>query len=132
MLLPPVIRCFQLCENVRADPTKPQRVSLDGLLAAIRSIDVPAYPLIFPEICAYIQMTECTGTGRFRVQIHHPDTGTIVFQTRSYRGDFGTDPLVVHGMSFRLKNYRFRERGLYEFEFCYNGAVEAESFLILR
>ena len=132
MKLPPVIRHFVLCEDVLADPANSQRISLDGLLSSIRSIDQPPYPLLMREICAYVQMTECRGVASFLVQIRHPDSGKLIFQTKTYRRNFGHDPLAVHGMSFRIKGCRFKERGLYVFEFCYNGAIEAECFLVMR
>jgi hypothetical protein len=128
----PVVRFMILCEDVVADPGNPRRLSLIGLLNAIRSTGDQPYPLLYREICIYVQMTECAGLGEFRVQLYHADSGSLIFETNSYEREFGDDPLEVHGMFFRIKNCRFPGPGLYLFEFCYNGIVEERCFLVMR
>ncbi len=132
MLLPPVIRNLLLCEDIRTDPSNPRRVSLIGLLSSIQSYESPRYPLLYREVCVYVQLTECTGVGRFRIQIHHDESDEFLFTTKTYQHDFGTDPLEIHGMSFRIVNCRFPKPGLYVFEFCYNDSTEAVGFLVMR
>src|SRR5437879_4632019 len=96
MVPPPVIRSIVLCDNVRRDSDHPQHISLDGLLSTIHSLDEPPYPLLFPEICVFVQLTECRGAGEFYIQIFHPDTEETIFRTKNYRHHFGHDPLEIH------------------------------------
>ena len=131
-MLQPVIRNFILCEKVVTGPDTPRRVSLHGLLRSIRSTDSPSYPLLYREINAYIQMTGCRGSADLHVDIYHADSGNHVFQTDKQRREFEKNPLQVHGLAFRILNLRFVDPGLYWFEFCYNGIVEAICPLVLR
>ena len=129
---PPVIRDMILCEEIVRDPDHPRRISLLGLLSNINSLDDVPYPLLFPEICVFVQMTQCTGVNDIGVRIEFPDTGNPVFQTKTYPHSFGNDPLAIHGLSFRIKNCSFPEPGLYSFEFCYNDSAKATRYLLLR
>ena len=128
----PVIRNMILCEDVVADPDNHRRISLIGLLSAIHSTGEIPYPLLYREICVYVQMTECTGAGDFGVQTYQADTGDLVFETKTYQHHFSTDPLELHGIVSRMKNCRFSEPGPYWFEFCYDGSVEAWCSLVMR
>ena len=132
MQLPPVIRCLMICENAVRDPDNPHRVSLLGLASTIRSKDEPPYPLLLREVCVFVQMTECVGAGDLHVQIFHPDSGDLLFRTKSRRLDFGDNPLEIHGIIFRIRDLAIPRQGLYTFEFCYNGITEAEGYLLMR
>ncbi len=58
----PTVRYLIVCEDVHTDPQKPRRITLVGLINAIRSIDDVPYPLLYREFCVFVQMTECRGT----------------------------------------------------------------------
>ncbi len=128
----PTVRYSIVCENVEIDPDNPARITLIGLLSAIRSIGQPSFPLLYPEICVFLQLTECRGAGKGRIEIYHADSGQEVFRTRTRRIQFGRDPLALSGVVFRIRNCLFREPGLYWVQFWYNEQMIAEQPLVLR
>jgi hypothetical protein len=130
--LTPSIRYLIVCEDIQTDPVLPRRVSIVGLLSAIRSIDQPAFPLLYRELCVFLQLTECRGSAEGRIEIVHADSGNVEFRTRTRTIPFGTDPLEIIGVSFRIKNCLFREAGLYWVQFWYNETMMAQQPLLLR
>jgi hypothetical protein len=113
----PTVRYLIVCEDVQIDPGFPRRVTLVGLISGIRSLDLPAFPLLQREICVFVQLTECRGPGEGRIEIQHADTGQVVFRTRTRTIPFGSDPLEVVGVVFRIRNCLFEEPGLYWVQF---------------
>ncbi len=128
----PTVRYLIVCEDVHTDPDNPRRVTLIGLISAIRSLEPIPFPLLYREICVFLQLTECRGSGEGRIEIHHPDSGLAVFRTKTRSIPFGADPLEVVGVTFRIRDCLFRESGLYLIQFWYNDHVIAEQPLILR
>src|SRR5690242_14708128 len=122
----PTVRYLVVCEDVQTDADNPRRVTLVGLISALRPLEQPPYPLLFREICVFLQLTECRGSADARIEIRHADSGQIVFRTRTRTVPFGNDPLEVVGVSFRLRNCLFRDAGLYWVQFWYNEHMLAQ------
>lgn len=114
----PVVRNLIMCEDIVLDPTNPRRVTLVALIGTIRALK--GFPVRYSELCAYVQMTECRGTGRIRIEIVQADSGLVVFRTRIRRVSFGNDPLEAVGIPFRIRDCRFPAAGLYWVQFWYN------------
>jgi len=130
--LHPVVRYLVACEEVVVDPDNPHRVTLVSLISSIRSLTDPPYPLQQPELCVFVQMTECRGQGDCRLEIVQADSGQVVFRTRTRPLSFGNDPLDVFGLSFRIRNCPFPEPGLYWIQFWYNEQVIAQQPVQMR
>ena len=128
----PSVRYLILCEDVQAEPESSRRVTLVGLISAIRSLEQPPFPLLYREICIFLQLTECRGPADGRIELHHADSGQVVFRTRTRTIPFATDPLEVVGVTFRLRNCLFQEPGLYLVQFWYNEQMIAQQPLLLR
>jgi hypothetical protein len=128
----PTVRYLILCEDVQTDPDNPRRVTLVGLLSAIRSLEQPPFPLLYREVCVFLQLTECRGPADGRIEMHHADSGQVVFRTRTRTIPFGRDPLEVFGATFRIRNCLFQEPGLYWVQFWYNEQMLAQQPLLLR
>lgn len=128
----PTVRYLIVCEDVQIDPDNSRRVTLVGLISAIRSLEQPPFPLLFREICVFLQLTECRGSADGRIEIFHADSGQVVFRTRTRTIPFGNDPLEVVGTTFRIRNCLFHAMGLYWIQFGYNEAMIAEQPLLLR
>ncbi len=128
----PVVRYLILCEDVRNDPGNSAHITLVGLLSTIRSRATPPFPLIFPEVCVFLQLTECRGSAAIRVELVHADSGQTQFRTPTRTVSFGNDPLALLGLTFRLKNLLFPVAGLYWVQFCYNDRVLAQQPLLLE
>ena len=128
----PTVRYLIVCENVQVDPERSRRITLAGLLSAIRSIDDPPYPLLYEEFCVFLQLTECRGTGHARIEIHQEDTGQTIFRSQTREVSFGNDPLGIKGIVFRVRDCSFPVAGLYRVEFWYNNNMIAQHPLLLR
>lgn len=128
----PVVRYLIVCEDVQFDLDNARRVSLVGLMSAIRSLEQPPFPLLYREICVFLQLTECRGPAEGRIEIQHADSGSVLFRTKTRTIPFGTDPLEVFGATFRIRNCLFSQPGLYWVQFWYNEASIAQQPLLLR
>jgi hypothetical protein len=128
----PTVRYLILCEDVQTDPDNPRRVTLVGLISAIRSLEQPPFPFLYREICDFLQLTECRRPADGRIEVHHADSGQVVFRTRTRTIPFVNDPLEVVGVTFRLRNCLLLEPGLYGVQFWYNEQMIAQQPLLLR
>lgn len=130
--LQPTVRYLIVCEDVHLDPQKPRRVTLVGLTSAIRGLDEPPFPLRYRELCVFLQLTECRGSAEGRIEIHHSESESMGFRTRTRTIPLGTEPLEVVGFTFRIRNCLFPEPGLYWVQFWYNEQIIAQQPLLLR
>jgi hypothetical protein len=130
--LHPTVRYLIVCEDVQPDPEQPRRITLVGLISAIRSLETPPFPLLHREICVFLQCTECRGPAEGRIEIQHADSGDVLFRTRTRTIQFSNDPLEVVAANFRIRNCLFPESGLYWVQFWYNEEMIAQQPLLLR
>lgn len=128
----PTVRYLIVCEDVQTDPDNPRWVTLVGLISAIRSLNQPPFPVLYPEICVFLQMTECRGPADGRIEIRHADSDHVVFRTRTRTIPFTSDPLEVVGATFRIRNCLFQEAGLYWVQFWYNEEMIAQQSMLLK
>jgi hypothetical protein len=128
----PTVRYLIVCEDVQMDPNNPRRVTVVGLISAIRSLEQPSFPLLCREISVFLQLTECRGSADGRIEIQHADSGQVVFRTRTRTIPFGSDPLEIVGVTFRLRNCLFQQAGLHWVQFWYNEQLIAQAALLLR
>jgi hypothetical protein len=126
----PVVRCLIVCEDIVLDPANPKNVSLIRLTNTIRALK--GFPVYQSNLCVYVGLADCRGTGRIRIEIEQADTGHIVFRTHTRSVAFGNDPLEVVGVRFRIHNCRFPAAGLYWVQFCYNDQVIEQQPIVLR
>jgi hypothetical protein len=75
----PTLRYLIACEDIRTDPLYPRKVSLVNLLSLIRSLEEPPFPLLFREICVFVQLTECRGSAEVALTIAHEETGALAY-----------------------------------------------------
>lgn len=128
----PTVRYLIICDDVQTEPEHPLRVTIAGLVGAIRSLEQPPYPLRYRELCAFLQMTECRGPAVGRMEIQHADSGGVIFRTPKRTIPFGTDPLELVGIVFRMQDILFPQPGLYWFQFWYNDEIIAQQPVLLR
>ncbi len=128
----PVVRYLIICEDVQTDPDNPRRVTLVGLISAIRSLEEPPFPLLYRELCVFLQLTGCRGAAEGRLEIQHADSGQMVFRTRTRTIPLGSDPLEIVGVTFRIRNCLFQDPGLYWVQFWYDERMLAQQALLLR
>jgi hypothetical protein len=127
----PVVRHMLVCEDVQASADSPEKINVLGLVHTIRSREDPPFPLLHPGLCVYLQLT-CRGSGEARIVAVHGDTDRPIFATPSHMLHFGTDPLAVLGVVFRIRGCPFPEAGLYWMQFRYKEKVIAQQPLLLR
>jgi hypothetical protein len=125
----PVVRYLIVCNDVVLEP-KTKEVTIIRLISTIRALQ--DFPVRHPVLCVFVELTECPGTGRIRIQIVQADTGRITFRTRPRSVEFGNDSLEVVGVRFRIRNCTFPAAGLYLVQFWYNDESIAEQPILLR
>jgi hypothetical protein len=128
----PTVRYLIVCEDVQVDPENPYRITLVYLISAIHALGPTPFPLLRREFCVFLQITECRGPIEGRVELHHADSGDVVFRTRTRTMPLVTDPLEVVGVTFRIRNCVFPTPGLYWVQFLCNGRIIAQQPLLLR
>jgi hypothetical protein len=130
----PVVRYLIVCEDIQTDPNDPRRVTLVNLISAIRSTGQPPFPLLYRELCVFVQLTECRGSAGVEVRIIHADTGQFGYPGpgQPWAVALPNDPLEVVGLRFRIRNIPFPVPGLYWVQFCCGGELLAQQPLVLR
>ena len=128
----PTVRYLIVCEDVQTSTDNSHRITLVDLISTIRSLEQPPFPLLFRELCVFLQLTECRGPAEGRIEIQNADSSEVVFRARTRTIPLGTDPLEIVGITFRIRNCLFREAGLYWVQFWYNEQMTAQQPLVLR
>jgi hypothetical protein len=131
MAVKPVVRYMLLCEDWKVDPDNNRRISIIGLITNIRSSDDPPYPLLYPEMCVFLGLTEGRGRGEIRVNCFFEENQKVVFDLARNIA-FGPDPLEVSGILFRFRNILFPQAGVYSVQVWYDGELLDERTLRLR
>jgi hypothetical protein len=81
--LTPVVRYLIVCEDVLRDPRNPNRLTLVNLISTIQSLSDPPFPCRYPELCVYVQLTDCRVAGQVRrppLCPRRPVLGTVLVQ----------------------------------------------------
>src|SRR3972149_2521740 len=97
----PIVRYMLLCDDWRLNPYNNRRVTIVGLISNINALDRSSYPLIYPEMCVFLALTECRGQGEGQIVCIFEETGEKIFETTKRPITFGSDPLEVAGGFFR-------------------------------
>jgi hypothetical protein len=63
--VPPIVRYLILCDEVHMGQESPERVSLLGLVTALRSLGQPPFPLLHPQALRVIRELDAESAGRF-------------------------------------------------------------------
>jgi hypothetical protein len=108
MAVVPIVRYMILCEDWSIDPANALRVNIHGLLTNIDSIDQPPYPLLFPELCVFLALTEGRGTGTAQIICTFEDSGQRVFGTPTRSVSFGDDLLWYNDLKIDDRPLRLR------------------------
>jgi len=128
----PVVRYMILSDDWGFDQANPRRLNVLGLLTNIDSLDDPPYPLLYPQIVVQLMLTGGRGTGEAQIVFVFQDTGQRIFGTPKQAITFGSDPLAVGGVFFRIRDCLFPFPGLYSAQFWYNDVLVEERPLLLR
>jgi hypothetical protein len=128
----PVVRYMILCQDWGIDPSNVPRVNIYGLLSNIHSVAIPPYPLLYPEICVFLVLTEGRGVGNSQVICVFEETGERIFATPQRQIRFEPDPLEVVGVPFRIRDCPFPRPGVYSIQFWYDGEEVEERPILLR
>lgn len=128
----PTVRYFLLCDEIVVDPGDPRRVSIMGLLSAIRPSKDPKYPYLKAQLSVFLQLVECRGDADGQIRFVHADSEEVVFESQVRRLTFRHDPLEVYGVRFRFRDCLFPEPGLYSVQFWYNDESLAQQPLLLK
>lgn len=130
----PVVRSFIICEDITTDLQNPRRVTPVNVLSTIPSSAEPPYPYSHPQLCVYIQLIECRGSGSVRVEIREADMeeAKAVYRSESYSVSFPNRPLDVYSLRFRIRNCEFPAPGSYWVQVWYNDKLLGQLLLDLR
>jgi len=132
MKIEPIIRHMILCDDVRQDPANPLRINILGLMSTIAAPEGGAFPLRHPEFSVYIQTTSGRGHGTWQVLIEDADSEELIFEGDSHPFSFGTNPLELMALRFRIRNCLFPHAGLYWVHLRWEGKTLANQPLLLR
>lgn len=131
MLPAPIVRYMLLCEGWEFSSLR-RRITIIGLLSNIAADEDPSFPLVVPELCVFLALTEARGRGEGCIVCIDEAEGTPIFATPPRSIDFADDPLDVIGLPFRIQDCPFPRAGMYVIQFFYDGVVLDERPLRLR
>lgn len=128
----PVLRYMILCDDVQTDPANPRKVNVFGLVSTLEGGPNSSFPLHHPEFCAYIQVAGGRGNGQIRVEVIQADPEKVIFLGKLRKISFGTDPLSVKGLVFRIRKCAFPEPGLYWVQLRWEAKILGKQPLLVR
>jgi hypothetical protein len=128
----PVVRLMLLCDDVERPADTPTKVNILGLVHAITVAEDAVFPLEFAQLTVYLALAGGRGSARINLVGVEADTEQIVFQTPERSVDFGNDPLMVRGLTYRIQTISIPRPGLYLIQFRCNGNVLAQQPLLVR
>jgi hypothetical protein len=105
--LHPVVRYMILCDDWASDPANARRINIFGLLITLHSLDQPPFPLLHREMCVFLALTEGRGEGEAKIVCTFEETGERIFETPPRRVTFGSNPLAVKALPFRIRDCHF-------------------------
>jgi hypothetical protein len=120
------------CDDVVPDPSNYHRLTIVGLLTAIRASAAPPFPLIRPVFCVLLLVTGGQGNRELELRVAQDRTGNEVFRTRRRRVRFLGDPAAILPMKFEIRNCSFPAAGLYWVQVWSDGSMLARQKLFLR
>jgi hypothetical protein len=121
-----------LCDSWELDPANDRRITVYGLMSNIHALDDPPYPLFLEEMCVLLVLTEGHGQGEGKIVCVFEETESPVFHTPDRTITFGTDPLEIRGVSFRIRDCSFPQAGLYSIQFWFDGELVEKRPLRMR
>lgn len=132
MLETPICRHFVACNDIRADSTKDQT-----LVNVFHMIVVPKgefFPAKKDVICFYGVFSNGRGIHQLRVEIVFGvgDNERVDYRSSTFERDFGQDPLVVHSLPIRIKEFFILNEGQYDIRLICDESVIANVFLEVR
>lgn len=130
-MVAPTVRDMILCNDWSIDPKNQNRINIFGLLGNIRAKD-DVYPMIQPQLCVVLILSEVRGAGRAFIRCVLEVTDEVVFQTGDRPVEGSSDPLKVLAVPFRILGCSFQQPGLYTVQFWYNDSLVGERPLLIR
>ncbi|MCI0640643.1 MAG: hypothetical protein L0Y72_27970 [Gemmataceae bacterium] len=128
----PHVRHMLVCEDVRQRGNRPTKIDIFGLVHSLRPAHHGAsFPLV-ASFCVFVVLTAGRGVGAAQIVIVHSDRGDRVFEGQKRRLKFGSNPLEVTAVRFRIVSCVFPELGLYSVEFRYNEETVAHQPLLVK
>lgn len=125
----PVVRSLNVCDFITidygSDPNRPTRVSLEGIVSAIRLGERQTYPVV-RTLRVFVQLTEARGTARIGLSVIASSTNDVLYSSDDRPVQFGNNPLAVVGIPFRIRDLQFPRADYYWVRFRYNSIVLAE------
>ena len=79
-----------------------------------------------------MQIAGCRGAGQGWVEICHAESDQVVHRSRTLKLAFSSDPLVVQGLSIRIRDCSLPRPGLYDVQFWYNGVMVAQQPILAK
>ena len=128
----PVVRHMLLCDDIRPNPSNPNKMDVLGLVSTIHAVAESDYPLHVPMLCVYLEIAGGRGIGQARIDCRQADSGLVMFSSPTHKLNFPPDPRAVRGLAFRLVDCMFPQSGLYWVQFCYNQQILTEQPVVVR
>lgn len=116
----PVVKSMVLCEDVLPGPDATGNVHLMNVFTAITPRTHPQYPLLFPQICVFLQITDHQGAHQGQIRVRNLSTDRLVFGSSMHQIELESR-LQLKLILFRIRNCPFPESGIYSVEFYWDG-----------
>jgi hypothetical protein len=131
--LEPVVRHFLVCERVEWHLAA-RTYSLHNLLYALWPDPGEQFPLYYPELWLFVQMTDGFGRHQVFVEFVEVDTDRVLFTTPPVTVNLGanTHRLRVRSWAKKLVNVPFDRPGLHEFRLWFDSTLVAQTPVVME
>lgn len=108
-LIWPRVQAMVLCDEIEESDQDSDAVNLHGVRSVITS---PVFPLVWPHLCAFVQMSGHQGEAQCHVEVESVASDKVIADTEPMSISFDS-PTIVTPVQFRLHNCLFRVPGVY-------------------
>ena len=117
-----------LCDGVRESEDEDSIFDLTGVRTRI---EAPSFPVTYPRLSVFVQMSGHSGAAYVHIEVEQPGTDNLIHRTKPKQVVF-EDPTGVVPVLFRLRNCVFPVEGLYYVQVLHEGKLIGERPLMLR
>jgi hypothetical protein len=131
--LAPHARYMIVCDEVIRDQQRQGKLMIVGLTSLVDWPDGATTPVHLEKLVVLLILTDGHGSGAGRILCVNEETGVPAFGSAPMRISFeGKDPSGHYGVTFKLRDCRFPEPGVYAIRFLFEDTLVHEQILTVR
>jgi len=123
----PSVKAILVCDQIIHE----YGTNKKSLIGIFEDIHLPHFPILYPRIAVYVNLTDAHGKYRMDLRLIRAETGDLLGQALTPEVEID-NPLKTCEFALNLQGVQFPEKGLYEFQVHVNGQLLATKSFNVR